>query len=155
MKAKLTLCAAAAALLAGCQVEVAPVGVAVAPVPVVEVVPTIYVWDGVEYVGDYNGQFMYFGPGGAWVVCDPIVLGRFHDWERYHSDWRVHAIRNDREHRLDRDHHPEGFKGPARDSRVPEQARRDSAQKTPAPAKKAPAPAKKAPPPRKKEEKPN
>jgi hypothetical protein len=97
-------CAVITALLSGCQISVAPVAVTPAPVveaePVVVNVPPAYVWDGVEYVGDYNGQFMYFSAGGVWVVCDPVVLGRFHGWERYHSDWRAHAIRNEREHRL-------------------------------------------------------
>jgi hypothetical protein len=73
------------------------------PEPVVEVVPTAYVWDGYEYVGEVNGGWYWFGPHG-WVVCDGVVLGRFHGWERYHSDWRAHMIINNRDHRLDRAH---------------------------------------------------
>ena len=97
MKSKVCFCAVTAALVSGCQVTVGP---APAPVvvaePAVEVVPETYVWDGVEYVGVYNGQYMYFGPAGVWVVCDPVVIERFHHWEGYHRDWRRTAIHNDR-----------------------------------------------------------
>jgi hypothetical protein len=85
-----------AALATGCSVAVAPPVVDVSP-PVAEVtvgVPDAYVWDGVEYVGMVGGTYYYLGAGGAWVVCDPVVLGRFHGWERGHPDWRAHAIRN-------------------------------------------------------------
>jgi len=71
-----------------------PPAVEVAP-PVVEV-PDSYVWDGVEFVGVVGGAYFYLGPGDVWLACDPVRLERFHGWERYHSDWRDHAIRNDR-----------------------------------------------------------
>ena len=84
-----------AALAAGCAVFEPPTVNVAAPEAVVTVgVPDAYVWDGVEYVGVVGDQYMYLGPGGAWLVCDPIRLGRFHGWERGHADWRGHAIRN-------------------------------------------------------------
>lgn len=99
-------------LVSGCVVEpngivrvapvvVAPPVVAVAPpavevaAPVVEV-PDSYVWDGVEFVGVVGDGYFYLGPGDVWVSCDPVRLGRFHDWERIHPDWRVQVIRNER-----------------------------------------------------------
>ena len=94
---KVWLTALITALVSGCQVSVTP-GAVVATAPVVEVAPPTYVWDGVEFVGEYNGQYMYLNGGGVWVVCDPIVLGRFHGWERYHPDWRRAAVRYDRAH---------------------------------------------------------
>jgi hypothetical protein len=92
------------ALAGGCAVSYVPPSVSVsAPEPVVEVggpvvevgVPPSYVWDGVEYVGFVGGQYMYLGPGGAWLVCDSYRLERFHGWERGHPDWRRTAIRNE------------------------------------------------------------
>lgn len=71
-----------------------PSAVEVAP-PVVEV-PDSYVWDGVEFVGVVGGAYFYLGPGDVWLACGPDRLARFHDWERFHADWRDHAIRNDR-----------------------------------------------------------
>jgi hypothetical protein len=90
------LFACVAALATGCTVSVAPPAVYVPPPePVVTVgVPDSYVWDGVEFVGVVGGSYMYLGPGGAWVVCDSVRLGRFHGWERGHPDWRRSAIRN-------------------------------------------------------------
>ena len=98
---------AAALLASGCVVGVRPYGATVAlqPVqlpPIVEVtpgltpmveayVPNSYVWDGYEYVGLCGGQYMYYN-AGAWLVCDPVMLGRFHGWERYHPMWRRDAI---------------------------------------------------------------
>jgi hypothetical protein len=86
-----------AAMAAGCTVGVAPPSVYVAPAaPVVEVgVPDSYVWDGVEFVGFVGGRYMYLGPGGGWLVCDSVRLGRFHGWERGHPDWRRNAVRNE------------------------------------------------------------
>ena len=113
-KMTISLGAALAALMSGCSVYVpapgvaveAPgVAVAVEPAPVVEVVPTAYVWDGVEYVGEYNGGYYYYGPSGVWIGCDAVVLGRFHGWEGYHPDWRDHAFRNEGSYRLDRAHY--------------------------------------------------
>ena len=54
-----------------------------------------YVWDGYEYVGG-GGQYMYWGPGGVWLACDPFRLERFHGWERGHPDWRQSAFGNER-----------------------------------------------------------
>jgi hypothetical protein len=122
MKAKcLRLCGVSMAagglvFLAGCVVEpngvvrfrpviVAPAPVYVAPPPVyvpppvVEepvMVPETYVVVDGEYMGVVGDQYFYLGPGGAWLVCDPVRLERFHGWERDHRDWREHAIRNDR-----------------------------------------------------------
>ena len=81
-------------------VYVAPPAVVVAPV----MVPDSYVWDGVEYGGLVGDQYFYLGPGNVWLVCEPFRLERFHGWERGHSDWRGHAIRNDR-FRTDRNGH--------------------------------------------------
>jgi hypothetical protein len=73
----------------------APV-VVVAPAPVVEV-PDYYVWDGIEFVGYVGSSCFYLGPGNVWFVCDPIRVARFHDYERFHPDWRVrYAVHNDR-----------------------------------------------------------
>ncbi len=62
----------------------------VAPAPVY--VPEYYVWDGYEYVGWCGGQYVYLHHNG-WVICDKIVLGRFHGWEKSHRNWRKDAIR--------------------------------------------------------------
>ena len=140
IKPRICFCAVITALVSGCQISVGP---GPAPVvvtePVVEVVPDAYVWDGVEYVGYYNGQYMYFGPAGVWVVCDAFVLDRFHGWERYHPDWREHAIRNDQEHRLDREHRPAGMSRTA----APERRTAAPEQRTAAPERKAVAPERK------------
>jgi hypothetical protein len=71
-----------------------PPAVAVAPVTA----PEYYVWDGFEYVGWFNGAYVYWG-GGVWLPCTPLILGRFHGWERYHPDWRRGAVhwRHERE----------------------------------------------------------
>jgi hypothetical protein len=148
IKPKVWFCAVITALVSGCQVTVGP---GPAPVvvaePAVEVVPEAYVWDGVEYVGVYNGQYMYFGPAGVWVVCDPFILDRFHGWERVHADWRQHAIRNDREHRLDREHRPGApnrMAAPEKKAAAPERKAVAPERKAVAPEKKAAAPEKKA-----------
>ena len=101
MTAKMTFClsAAIAALVAGCEVAVTPGGAVVATAPVVEVAPPTYVWDGFEYVGEYNGGFVYLNPGGVWVTAPGFVLDRFHGYERVHPDWRRTAVRYDRGHR--------------------------------------------------------
>lgn len=68
------------------------------PPPAVTVepaVPDYYVWNGDEYVGVVNGQYYYLGPGNVWIIMDTPRLRRFHDWERHHSDWREHEIRNE------------------------------------------------------------
>jgi hypothetical protein len=91
------LFAVTAALATGCTVSVAPPSVYVPPPQAVVTVgvPDAYVWDGAEFVGEVGGQYMYLGPGGGWLVCDPIMLGRFHGWERGHPDWRRSAVRNE------------------------------------------------------------
>lgn len=92
-------------LVSGCVVEprgrvvvAAPGPVVVAPAPPPEpvYVPEDYVWDGYEYVGVVGDDYFYLGPSNIWIRCEPFRLERFHGWERYHRDWRVHAIRNDR-----------------------------------------------------------
>ena len=116
----LPLVASALALMSGCTIEpgrvivrgpeiVAPPPVVVAPVPpppppapVVVEVPDYYVWDGIEYVGFVGDTCFYLGPSNVWLVCEPFRVARFHDWERFHADWRVHlAVRNER-YRVDR-----------------------------------------------------
>lgn len=98
---------AVAGLLSGCLVGVRPYGpygptvafqpfpppvVVQTPVPMVIApnVPESYVWDGYEYVGLYGDQYVFWN-AGAWAFCDPVMLGRFHGWERYHPAWRAHA----------------------------------------------------------------
>jgi hypothetical protein len=123
IKPAVCLCAVITALVSGCQVSLGPApGVVVEPGVAVEVAPPAYVWDGVEFVGEYNGQFMCFGVGGAWVVCDAVVLDRFHGWEVGHPDWRGYAIRNDGAYRLDRAH---------RDAAHRDQIRREQARHEP------------------------
>ena len=75
-------------------VVVAPEPVVVAPEPAVVLVPDSYVWDGVEFVGFVGGGYVYLGPGNVWIGCDEVRLGRFHDYERIHPDWRMHATVN-------------------------------------------------------------
>jgi hypothetical protein len=105
VKSKICLSVVMTALVSGCTVTVTPRGgemvVAPPPPPAVVVAPEFYVWDGVEFVGEVNGAYMYLNPGGVWVVCDGPRLERFHGWERYHADWRRTAIRYDRAHRPD------------------------------------------------------
>ena len=83
-------------LAAGCTVSFVPARVYVPPPQVVVTVgmPDSYIWDGVEYVGVVGDQYMYLGPEGVWLVCDPVRLGRFHGWEGGHPDWRRTALRN-------------------------------------------------------------
>jgi hypothetical protein len=81
----------------GIQINVpGPVVVTPAPAVTVEAVPDSYVWDGTEYVGVVGSQYYYLGPGNVWLTLDGPRVARFHDWERIHADWRIHAIRNDR-----------------------------------------------------------
>jgi hypothetical protein len=55
-------------------------------------VPDYYVWDGYEYVGVCGDRYVYWN-GGGWFICDAVILGRFHGWERYHAGWRRGAFR--------------------------------------------------------------
>ena len=68
-----------AALAAGCTVSFEPARVYVPPPQAVVTVgmPDSYVWDGVEYVGVVGDQYMYLGPEGVWLVCDPSVSAAF------------------------------------------------------------------------------
>ena len=106
-------------LLAGCYTPPAPVAVQTSPPepqtgpspPAVEVqttpavpappvppstayvqyAPDYYVWDGAEYVGVSGGNYVYW-TGGGWLLAPPIIIGHFHGWQRYHPDWRRHAV---------------------------------------------------------------
>jgi len=136
-KVKVSLFALITTLVSGCQVSMTPGSVEVAG-PAVVVAPDYYVWDGVEFVGDYNGRFMYCDGGGVWVVCDAVVLGRFHGWEHNHPDWRAHAIRNAGDHRIDRDHRPglaQRNAAPERRAAAPERRPAAAEKKRAAPAK--------------------
>ena len=62
----------------------------------VDAVPDTYCWDGDEYVGIVGDQYNYLGPGNVWLVCDPVRLTRFNDFERVHPDWRTHLVTNER-----------------------------------------------------------
>jgi len=106
---KLCLPIVVAGLVSGCTATVTPDGAVVASAaPVVVVAPDFYAWDGVEYVGEVNGTYMYLNPGGVWVACDPVRLERFHAWVGVHPDWRRSAIRYDHAHRPD----PRGMRAP-------------------------------------------
>jgi hypothetical protein len=79
-------------------VIVVPTPVITVPAPAVTVVSTVpdnYVWDGTEFVGVVGTQYYYLGSNKAWLPVDPVRFGRFNDWQRVHTDWRTHAIRND------------------------------------------------------------
>ena len=106
---------AVATLMSGCVVR--PYGgvdvYAPAPAVTVGMYPNYYVWDGYEYIGIVGGQYYYLGPGHVWIRCEPFRVTRFHNWEKYHSDWRAHAIHNNRYHHTyvaheDHDHHGHG-----------------------------------------------
>lgn len=79
---------------------VAPPPVVVEPVapPATGYAPEYYTWDGNEYVGVSGGNYVYWN-GAVWVAAPPIIIGRFHGWERYHPDWHRHAYRYHYEHR--------------------------------------------------------
>ncbi|MDE3068107.1 MAG: hypothetical protein KGJ60_11225 [Verrucomicrobiota bacterium] len=100
---------AAMTLVSGCVVG-GYGGVAVeAPPPavMVEVYPDYYFWDGYEYVGLVGGRYYYLGPRHVWIACEPFRVERFHRWERFHPDWRYHAIPNE--------HYRHGGRGHGRD----------------------------------------
>jgi len=91
-----------------------PPPVVVVPAPAVTVdigVPDAYCWDGYEYVGVVGSGYFYLGPGDIWLPLDAPRLARWHDWERGHADWRVHAIRNERYR-----HDAHGHEAPLRNS---------------------------------------
>ena len=70
-------------------------------------VPDSYVWDGTEYVGVLGNQYYYLGAGNLWLPLQHSRLDRFRDWQRDHSDWRHHTIRNERYRRDAQGHdHP-------------------------------------------------
>jgi hypothetical protein len=64
------------------------------PVTPVVVVPDTYIYDGDEYVGVVGGQYYYLGPGGAWVVMDPVRVHRFQVYVHDHPDWHGHMVHN-------------------------------------------------------------
>jgi hypothetical protein len=141
---KVCFCAVIAVLVSGCEVTFTPANVPPPGPVVVEAVPPAYVWDGVEYVGVYNGGYMYLNPGGVWLVCDPVVLERFHGYERYHPDWRRTAIRNEGANRRGRD--AGGERRDVQPARRTTQQTGGPAQRTATTPKKTTAPAKKAAP---------
>jgi len=57
----------------------------------VQYAPDYYVWDGAEYVGVSGGNYVYW-TGGSWLLAPPIIIGHFNGWQRYHPDWRRHAV---------------------------------------------------------------
>jgi len=61
-----------------------------APTGYVSYTPEYYTWDGYEYVGVAGGQYVYWD-GSVWLAAPPVVIGRFHGWERYHPGWHRHA----------------------------------------------------------------
>jgi hypothetical protein len=61
------------------------------PTGYVTYAPEYYTWDGNEYVGVSNGQYVYW-TGGAWIVAPPAITFRFRGWARYHPDWHRHAV---------------------------------------------------------------
>lgn len=91
----LSLLAALTLIESGCYTPPPAVAVQVpAPPPptgYVTYAPDYYVWDGNEYMGVANGQYVYW-TGGVWVVAPPVIIGRFHGWARFHPDWRRRAI---------------------------------------------------------------
>ncbi len=75
----------------------------------------------------------------------PLYTGQIPRMERCHSDWREHAIRNDREHRLDREHRPAGMNrtaAPERRNAAPERKTAAPERQTVAPERKVAARAK-------------
>ena len=52
--------------------------------------PDLYLWDGYEYVGVYNDQYVYWS-GSSWSYCDPSRVDRFLTWVREHADWLLRA----------------------------------------------------------------
>jgi hypothetical protein len=61
---------------------------------VVEVFPDYYFWDDYEYVGWVGDRYYYWGPPGAWIICDPPRVQRVVVWQQAHPDWRTHATPN-------------------------------------------------------------
>jgi hypothetical protein len=85
---------------AGCYSPAPAVAVQAPPPPptgYVTYTPEYYAWDGYEYVGASGGQYVYWN-GSAWLLAPPVILGRFHGWERYHPDWHRNAIHYHHEH---------------------------------------------------------
>jgi hypothetical protein len=59
-------------------------------------VPTSYVWDGSEYVGQVGSKYYYLGPRNTWVNLDSTRQERFQHWQKSNPDWQSHEIRNTR-----------------------------------------------------------
>ena len=70
----------------------------------------VALWSGVAgfalsfLVGVIGGQYYFLGPGNVWILCDPVRLARWHDWEAVHADWRAHVIINKQYRRDARGH---------------------------------------------------
>lgn len=60
------------------------------------IVPSSYVWDGYENVGEVNGLYYYQGPDNAWISMDTQRLDRFQAWAAGHPNWRTYAVHTDR-----------------------------------------------------------
>jgi hypothetical protein len=90
-------CLTLAALVSGCYTPPAATVAVQSPQPIppptgyVTYTPEYYTWDGYEYVGVAGGQYVYWD-GRVWLAASPVILGRFHGWERYHPEWRRTAI---------------------------------------------------------------
>ena len=101
------LLATATLVAAGCTMRVSPYGVVVAPAPiyvsptqqapspppqVVLVQPPVtfapdYYWsDGEVCFAPYGADYVYWS-GGRWLICDGLMLGRFHAWRDHHPRW--------------------------------------------------------------------
>lgn len=74
---------------------VTPKPVIVTRAPAVEV-PTGYVWDGSEYVGQVGGKYYYLGPRNTWVELDKTRQHQFEDWQKKNPDWRSREVKNTR-----------------------------------------------------------
>lgn len=59
-------------------------------------VPTEYVWDGTEYVGQQNDKYYYLDSRNVWVPMDQTRQHRFDDWRKNNPNWKSKEIRNTR-----------------------------------------------------------
>jgi hypothetical protein len=78
------LCGLASVLLsAGCaDQEPSPPPVAVVTYP-----PPYYFWDGYEYAAWFGDGYYWWGPGGVWIICDPVRVQRVTVWVNAHPEW--------------------------------------------------------------------
>ena len=91
----LTLAAGLPCIAGPTVAEVTPRPVLITTAPVAEV-PTVYVWDGSEYVGQVGANYYYLGPNKTWVKFDKPRQDRFDDWQKKNPGWRSHQIQNTR-----------------------------------------------------------